>query len=101
MQFLLHDVVIVLADGIVGKALYGRLGGVVEGYADDALHAGHQQTGIKALVLVVLHILHRGMTTLTEPVAEGAGRLLIHGLSLGDATGRKAEAQCLGFDSMG
>ena len=37
----------------------------------------------------------------TEPLAEGAGRFFIHGSGLGDAAGRKAEAQCLGFDLMG
>jgi len=98
---LLYNVVIILADGVVGKALDGLGGGVVEGYADDALDARHQETGIKALVLIVFHILHGGMTSLPEPLAKGLGGLGIHGLSLGDATGRKAETQGLGFDLMG
>ena len=41
------------------------------------------------------------MTSLPEPLAKGLGGLGIYGLSLGDATGRKAEAQGLGFDLMG
>ena len=101
MQFLLHNVVIVFADGIVGKTFHGRLGGVVEGHADDALHAGHQQTGVEALVLVVLHILHSGMTAALEPFPEGGGCGLVDGFGAGDTTGRKAETQCLGFYFMG
>ena len=41
------------------------------------------------------------MTSLPEPLAKGLGGLGIHRLSLGNATGRKAETQGLGFDLMG
>ena len=41
------------------------------------------------------------MTSLPEPLAKGLGGLGIHGLGLGDVTGRKAETQGLGFNLMG
>ena len=102
MQLLLHDVVVVMPQGI-GRQLVALLillcrGFVVECHAYDAPHALHEQLGVEALLQMVLHILHGGMMPLAQPLPEFLRHLLPDGLCLGDPTSIKAETQCLGFD---
>lgn len=96
---LLHDVVIVLAESVVGNLVFAWRQSarrcVVQGYDDDAACAGQQQGGVESLVDVVRQIVHVCMAALCYPLPVGRGSSLVDGACLGNAACRKAEAQGL------
>ncbi len=100
-QFVLHDVVIVLAVG-VGCQLQLAIGDtpgwdIAESNAHNALDTRHKKLGIHTLVSVVGHIRHVCIAALGEPFAESCGDVRVNRRGLGYATSKKAEVFSLGL----